>query len=156
MKTHYYINGEKIVYMDIEEFARFSEEKGVNGIILPNGEIMDALWGHVNRLVEIAGGKQVWDIVPIEAGAILWLVDYTSCISVSEESVFLPESPTKEQVNTLSDMFDNHILHKKCNLCQGFERSRMDSILKMRANGNCTHPIIEPKQYQSIEEILAL
>ena len=135
------------MYMNIEEFAKFSEEKGVNGIILPNGEIMDALWGHVNRLVEITGEEKIWDIVPIEAGAILWLVDYTNCVSVSEEAAFLPECPTNEQLNTLSGMFDNHILHKE------FERSRMDSILKMRANGNCTHPIKEPKQYKSIEKI---
>ena len=142
--------------MIFSEFLELAKKKGVDCIILPDGNISDAIWGHVNRLVKIAGGEKIWEIAPIDAATQLWLVDYTNCISVSEEAVFLPEYPTIEQLSTLKELFRMKLLRKSCLICQCFEKSRNNTLQEMRRAENFKLKMKEPKLFQSVDEVIAV
>lgn len=92
-------------------------------IIAPNGQIQYAKIGHQNELAKIANVpyNTLWDMVPLNANAISWLVEYTGYISVWPDFAYLPLVYTKEQIQTLSVLQRANLIKKKYTLYINYE-----------------------------------
>ena len=93
-------------YIEQHDFIDYCE-----AIIFPNGDIIDATYGHTNTLIKaIKLPREVINIImPVEASPILWLTGFTKCIPLYYD-YFIYDSITQEQLNTLQELVNNGIL----------------------------------------------
>lgn len=71
-------------------------------VILPNGKIEYAMPSHTEKLISLTGLHRdvIYDLMPVTASPIHWLVDFTGCISVwNHGHLGMPKS--KEQQTSL-------------------------------------------------------
>lgn len=83
-------------------------------IIAPNGMLEYANIGHQNELAKLAKipVDAIWDMMPISANALSWLVEYTGHVSLWSEFAYIPENYTKEQLQTISILQRNDFIRK--------------------------------------------
>lgn len=84
-------------------------------LLFSNGEIEYAIPSHIESLISVTNltRQQVAELMPIEAGPVQWLVDYTNCVSLWYDFCYLPENITTEQNNVIQKLVDNGILSKQ-------------------------------------------
>lgn len=91
--------------MKIEEYLETHKDQYnyCEAVIFPDGSIEDARPSHCEMLLKITGEDRfvMYDKMPINAGPVAWLVDYTNCCSIWFQMGMLPENLTKEQENTI-------------------------------------------------------
>ncbi len=92
-------------------------------VIYPNGDIEDAHPSHTYKLVEITGKEmdEINEMMPLNAGPVYWLVDYTGCVSVWYEFGLLPENVTDMQRESIEKLINNGILSPDFHAEQNFE-----------------------------------
>lgn len=92
--------------MTIEEYLKTHKEQYAycEAIIFPDGTIEDAIPSHLEKLIKITGEDRdtICKKMPMSAGPVAWLVDYTGCCSVWYKFGMLAENITPEQENTIT------------------------------------------------------
>lgn len=80
-------------------------------IIYPNGDIEDAIPGHVYKLMSITDKtkEELNELIPNNAAPLEWLLGYTKCVSIWYD-LFKYDSITTEQINTIQELVNHNIL----------------------------------------------
>lgn len=145
--------------MKIDDFINYAKEKYqyyCDVLILKNGDVVDVKFGHTNTLIKLSGKSEneIWSEMPLSAGPLAWLVDYTNIVAVDYEVILIPEITTIEQNNTILKLYKNKLIAKKCKVLQLLEKKRLDMEKKYIETGE--HDYIDelprPKQYNSIKD----
>lgn len=135
-----YFNKMEFKKVAIDEFV--SNHKHINyceAVIYPDGCITYAVPSHQQALIKIANlsMEELDELMPMTAGSIEWLTDYTMCIPVWFEGYMIPTGselyyrdeelncafltkkekteryyykPTEEQLNSLQKLIDKRII----------------------------------------------
>lgn len=84
-------------------------------IINPKGEVAFATYGHVEAMIEFSNESKesIYNKMDILEIPVLWLVNYTSCISVWEQGILCPKIITKEQQDALNILIENNLTTRK-------------------------------------------
>lgn len=128
--------------MKIDKYIEEHNKKKIVGyceaIIFPNGDIEDAIPSHTYKLIAISGKSQdeISEIMPMEAGPVAWLVDYTNCVSVWYDFGMLPENLTQEQEKTLQKLIDNGVISYDFKAVKNFEMKICNLNKNMREAEN--------------------
>lgn len=122
-------------------------------VIFPDGTIEDARPSHCEMLLKITGEDReiIYDKMPINAGPVAWLVDYTNCCSIWYNMGMLPENVTKEQENTIE------ILKKAGQISKEFVATKplemkICGINKLKSNQNEKNEEIRKYSYDEYEK----
>jgi hypothetical protein len=100
--------------MKVKDFVE--QHKHINyceAIIFPNGDIEYANPSHTEKLISITNEpKEELDRkIPIDAGPVAWLVDYTGCVVLWYDFCYLPEQFTSAQAFTIAELLKAKIVH---------------------------------------------
>lgn len=140
--------------MDIKEYINTHKDyiNYCEAIIYPDGSIEDAIPSHTEKLIEITKEDRdiLCDKMPIEAGPVAWLVDYTNCCSVWYNMGMLPENLTKEQEYTIEKLKEHGILSSDFVATKNFEM-RICNFHKIMLTSNDENEI--KRAQKELEEI---
>lgn len=89
-------------------------------LIDSDGKIIVAEFGHTNTLISVYLDKnpkvkdvdEVWDIIPITASPLFWLVYHTGCVCVWSEFQIVPKELSEIQKESLNILEQNDIIFK--------------------------------------------
>lgn len=116
--------------MNIENFIDENKEtyNYCEAIIFPNGEIDYANPSHTYRLLRETGKSmdEISEIMPISAGPVAWLVDYTNCVAVWYNFGMLPENCTDAQEETIERLREAGLISKGFVATKNFEMKVCD------------------------------
>ena len=83
-------------------------------ILYPDGTLAYVKPSHTETLIRATGltHKEVYDLMPIDDSSLLWLLDYTGCISIYYNFYVLPRNKeiTQEQILSLKKLFKSNIV----------------------------------------------
>ena len=98
-------------------------------IIYPNGDIEYSIPSHERKLIEVSGlsFNQIQKLMPIEAGSVAWLVDYTGCCAIYYDFAYVPDKFTRAQIESIQKLIDNKIISKDFSIQQLFEKQLIES-----------------------------
>ena len=81
-------------------------------IIFPDGTIEYANPSHVEKLSKITNEprEELANKIPIEAGIVAWLADYTGCVVLWYDFCYLPETFNTAQAFTIAELLKEKII----------------------------------------------
>lgn len=95
IKNHTYINYcEAIIYRD-----------GTISYVKPN---------HIQTLIRATGKseREIYDLMPLTANPLHWLIDYSGCVAVWSQGFKSPEDLTSEQLFSLTKLFESGLVKR--------------------------------------------
>lgn len=103
-----------IQQINAEEFI--SNHKYVNyceAIIYRDGTISYVKPSHIQTLIIETGmsEEEIYDLMPITASPIEWLISYTGCIAVWYDFIKTPKNITKEQIDTINKLVEGKVIN---------------------------------------------
>lgn len=102
--------------MDAEAYAKYHNHICYCEVIVDkDGLVEEAKPNHINTLIRQTGLPEdlIYAIMPIDASPIHWLTEFTGCVSVWYNGLWIPkEGCTAEQRETLTKMMDAEIILK--------------------------------------------
>lgn len=116
--------------MKVEDFILENKDtyNYCEAIIFPDGQIEYANPSHTYKLIDITGKSfdEISDLMPVSAGPVAWLVDYTNCVAVWYEFGMLPENATMAQEETIEKLRDAGLISKDFVATKNFEMKICD------------------------------
>lgn len=99
-------------------------------IILKDGTIEYAIPGHIYKLIEISGeDKEQLELkMPMSAGQVEWMVDYTNTIAIWYSFAIACENITEEQMNTLYNLQKSGSISSCFRVKQCYEMDRCKKL----------------------------
>lgn len=107
-------------------------------IIYPNGDIEDAIPGHIYKLISITdkSKEELNEMMPNNAAPLEWLLGYTKCVAIWYD-FFKYDSITKEQLDTIQELVNHDLLNDlivgirtdeftRCNLLNKFYNDEIE------------------------------
>lgn len=118
--------------MNIKEYIKqHDDDCYCEAIIYPNGDIENAIPGHVYKLMSTTDKtkEELNELMPNNAAPLEWLLGYTKCISIWYD-LFKYDSITTEQINTIQELVNHNILSNGITGYYTDEFTRCDLINK--------------------------
>lgn len=83
-------------------------------IVMDNGDIDDAVPSHIEALIKLTGlGRdKVWELMPITASPIEWLMNYTNTVCLWYQGYMKTGNLTVEQLRTINMLSEKKIIKK--------------------------------------------
>lgn len=107
-------------------------------IVDPLGYIIEIKPSHVQTLIRLSGKteKEIWELCPVEASPIHWLVDYTGCVAVWFDGIIAPKTGINRlQKHTLKKLIKHKKVEFKADIMQEFFKEYYEETLPRISTG---------------------
>lgn len=109
----YYTSNIKDDYVDVETFIRNHKHINYCEIVMnKEGEVCYSKPSHINTLIRSTGKseKEIYDIMPLDASPIDWLIEYTGYVAIYTNGIYLPNEVTEKQALALEKLFGENLV----------------------------------------------
>lgn len=111
--------------MDVKKYLETHKDQYnyCEAVVFPDGTVEDARPSHTEMLLRITGEDRevIYEKMPMSAGPVAWLVDYTNCCSIWYNFGMLPENMTDAQEETIKILKDAGQLSRDFVATKNFE-----------------------------------